>query len=715
MALEKYLLDYAKDAPPKNLESWCKYLIKNSKSASITAIVTSLILAHPEKLLNIAKILFRTKEFFFYETARVINDQSAKSLYSIGSGLNYKQEIYETERIKTCDDAHRKFSLEDIARNYQFFSYENEEDFTSQQNTIWEILDKYYADLPPESQQTEDDKTWRIYLARMDRRKMSPTVEKEEDGNRNIVYFNPELAPDLKEISDQSSQTYSEKIKYVPLQLWANSRFKREKETYEKYQQYEENSQLALIETKEIIDNLSKGNEDFSLFNRPTPSYVCAVLLRDFFDTLNQEEKEFCSQIIIEFAMIPILNANYYHQVFDGTQPAIISLTLIITQFPEQKADIKSIMLLLLLCSSKEINTFVVNSFHNGFWDTNFDDAQSIFFGYVKLKPEFKKLTKEIMKKNYDGGIIPFSGISTEGLIPLFIEKYESDLDKICSNQISSESLDNLEELNLSYLTTAFYLLPLKTQDNMHHNFVTRLSKVFADNNRVSEEDKKSGFELKYRVYKKLAYFVLSSTEDKAKTYVQPFIDSFESKKNTSEFFSAFVSAEDELNQYDNFWIIWNLFYDKIVEICRESSGHHYTKEILHKYLLGLRWKEDAKHWRSLKEREKLFFQKIARDIGQYPPILFSLSKFLNEIGNVFLDDGIIWISDILQNNKNLVLEELENGTIYYLENLARKYILTNRSKIKTTVQIKKRAITILDFLVEKGSVTGYLLRENTL
>jgi hypothetical protein len=28
-------------------------------------------------------------------------------------------------------------------------------------------------------------------------------------------------------------------------------------------------------------------------------------------------------------------------------------------------------------------------------------------------------------------------------------------------------------------------------------------------------------------------------------------------------------------------------------------------------------------------------------------------------------------------------------------------------------MQIKKRVITILDFLVEKGSVTGYLLRES--
>ncbi|HQU84755.1 MAG TPA: hypothetical protein PKY59_16570, partial [Pyrinomonadaceae bacterium] len=185
--------------------------------------------------------------------------------------------------------------------------------------------------------------------------------------------------------------------------------------------------------------------------------------------------------------------------------------------------------------------------------------------------------------------------------------------------------------------------------------------------------------------------------------------------ESTAEFFSAFVTAEDELNRNENFWNIWNLFYDKIVEICVNSGGHHHTKEILHKYLLGLYWKEDAKHWRSLRDSEKIFFKKLSEEIGHYPPVLFSLAKFLNEIGNVFLNDGIIWISNILQKNKDLVFEELETNTVYYLEKLIKQYISTNRRKIKITRQLKNHTLTILDFLVEKGSVTGYLLRESIL
>ncbi len=59
--------------------------------------------------------------------------------------------------------------------------------------------------------------------------------------------------------------------------------------------------------------------------------------------------------------------------------------------------------------------------------------------------------------------------------------------------------------------------------------------------------------------------------------------------------------------------------------------------------------------------------------------------------------------------------EELEINTIYYIEIIVRKYILTSRQKIRTTLQKKKAVVSILNFLVERGSVTGYLLHKNIL
>jgi hypothetical protein len=62
MALEKWLLEIVKTREAKEIEDICKYLLKNSKSASISAVITSIVLANPKKLRNTALILFKTKE-----------------------------------------------------------------------------------------------------------------------------------------------------------------------------------------------------------------------------------------------------------------------------------------------------------------------------------------------------------------------------------------------------------------------------------------------------------------------------------------------------------------------------------------------------------------------------------------------------------------------------------------------------------------------------
>jgi len=219
----------------------------------------------------------------------------------------------------------------------------------------------------------------------------------------------------------------------------------------------------------------------------------------------------------------------------------------------------------------------------------------------------------------------------------------------------------------------------------------------------------------KQRFLEKFAYVILNLKKEEIEVYLRPFIDDF-SIKNMANFFSNFIMAEDDLKQYEAFWIVWNAFYTKIADICKNKSSYHYTNELIHNYLLaGSVWRKGVKEWHTLKDRDKLFFKKVAEDIGHHPAVLYSISKVLNDIGSKFIEDGVFWISNILQKNESLLTEELEINTIYYIENFVRRYILKNRYKVKTSKQIKKQIMVILNFLVERGSVTGYLLREDIL
>jgi hypothetical protein len=707
MALEKWLLENAKSESKENLECWCLYLIKNSKSASITAVVTSVVLAKPSKLFNIAKILFQTKEFFFYDTNRIALEVSA--LAPLGSGIYGR--LMQNERSESNKLQHRQMSLEHLALYYQFFKTEEEsnKDVEERQKILWAIFDKYYGELTGKSKETESDKTWRLCLARMDRRKMHPEVEK-KDG-QFLIKFNPEIESELKKYSEESLQKSSGVMKYTSLRIWSDYRFKKEEDKYKQYQQYENNPQLAITETKEIIEGLKKEpDKNFSLFNRSIPAYTCSVLIRDYYDKLNEEDKEFCKKIIIAFASIP-LKEHYQYQVSDGTEPTIISLPELFKDFPKDRAKIKSLLFLLLLSRLRVISTFAVHSVFHNLWGIDFKDAHSIFLGYLLLKPKYDNLWGKVRKKNYKKAAYE---VSENQVIEVFIKRYKNELERIVSNKIIYDDLGDLSNLDLETLKTAFELLPLRTKNEDHKKFIITIfpifsKKLFLDDGRIDDT-------LKQQFLEKFAYFILTSTKEEIEIYLKPFIENFVNSRDMADFFQEFIAAENTLNQYEEFWIVWNAFYDKIVEIIKNKSSYHYISEIIHNYLLARRyWEEDAKEWHTLKEREKLFFKKVAENIGYHPSVLYSLSKVLNDIGSKFLDDGIAWISNVLKENKELLSEELETNTIYYIENIVRRYIFANRQKIKTTLQIKNQVVVILNFLIERGSITGYLLREDIL
>jgi len=119
--------------------------------------------------------------------------------------------------------------------------------------------------------------------------------------------------------------------------------------------------------------------------------------------------------------------------------------------------------------------------------------------------------------------------------------------------------------------------------------------------------------------------------------WLKPFIDAFTISREMANFFSDVVSEEDSLGKYDNFWAIWECFYP-VIKTAAETDYHRHLDEIIRNYMLAWPyWKDTAKHWRSLREREAVFFQRICTEMGHHPSVLYSISKLLNQIGSSFL------------------------------------------------------------------------------
>jgi hypothetical protein len=299
-----------------------------------------------------------------------------------------------------------------------------------------------------------------------------------------------------------------------------------------------------------------------------------------------------------------------------------------------------------------------------------------------------------------------------------FSAEYEQEIAQVLRNELTPDKLPPLADANIDALVTAFSLLPLGTNDLHHKAFAIELTTMMAK--RVKRKSRHGDVEqVDYNTrqcfLQKFAHFVLNADKADIQAYVQPLVDNFKTIDYTEYIFQEFVSAEDTLNKYDVFWEVWELFYPCILALCQRSVYFH-SSSTVHNYLLAWPWwRKGAKDWHSLKDREKVFFQRVAREIGSQPAVLYSLAKLLNEIGSRFASEGIFWVSEILELGVNLAGEKLETNTIYYIENFVRGFVLRNRHKVRTTPQIKVAILVILNFLIEQGSVTAYLVREDVL
>jgi hypothetical protein len=646
-------------------------------------------------------------------------DMTARSLYA----MSYDPTgLFTNERLKTCEDKHRSSSLENLAVKYQDIATEGKggDAARQRQELLWKIFDDYYERLPEKPKETEADKIWRLCLARMDRRKMKITTEKKDD--KTLISFNPEIDPELKKYSEDSLASISEAWKYMPLMLWARNRFERN-EAYKQYPQYEDDYKLAISETKKIVEGLEDDkseDQSFTLFYRSVPSYVCTVLIQDFLDKLDAEERKFCKDVIIKQAAAP-LGDSYGYQIGDGIDAAISALPLLLNLFPDDAAGIKRILLFTLFDSNtigagQQFSDYTIGAIFNVLWKESYADANSIFIGFMRLKPLYDKLLESCRQEYFrqEKHDLPKSKA-----LEAFYDKYHEAIDRIINNEIDYSEID-VNQIDLDTLVTAFRLLPIEISDEVHKTFMRQVfpifsKEVFKDRHK---RDKEHQFDYMARqtFLEKLAYIILSAKAEEIESYLKPFLDDFEGSDGAKDFFREFVSVEDRVAQYEQFWIVWKLFYPKLVALAQGNSPGFYSKEVIYNYLLaGGYWREDAREWHTLKDREKSFFKKVSEDMGSSPSVLYSLAKLLTDIGSGFKDDGIFWISEMLKNNPGLSSKELEVNTVYYLENLVRSYIFKNHHKVRTTLRLKNQIMIILDFLLEKGSVTAHLLREDIL
>lgn len=714
MALEKRLLEFAELAETKILEKVLLMLLK-SKSTSITAIVCSVVLAYPDKFYNVALVLFKTLDFFHMDSSRSLNEHQAKSLYSIGYGLD-RDTFYNDERIKTCEDSHRNLNLETIFLNYQFcgissFTEDENSDFI---NKLYKILDCHKENMSQESQ--SENHTLYILLARMDRRNLSAKILSNED-NKFIVELKPNNLSDRQiKQSEQSVKNIEDNFKYSFLRTWGDFITNREQPSSSKIIEYDNNPLVALLETKQLIQELKDGRKTMGIFEYSIPGHVCSKLMIKHKDLLSQVDKDFCNEIILS-SISKLFSDDYDYQISDGVEASINAIPALMNIYPEDSESCISILVLSLFDRTpigyyKRTCDYAIEAIHkSNLWQTDPINSQKILLSFCILKPYYDLICKKKRKELGHWQKIPKKSI---------LDELENQLPDFSFDNLSFEQID-IASFSIHDLEIIYQLIPSNTNDKEHltlyQKTLSNLAPILLQDRRIFREENENLdiYKERLNIFERYANFILERKTSEIDVYLKPFKDSFHASEETISFLDQIIFAQDRMNHYEQFWQVWNSLYPAFIAVCKNSSSYR-LNDLTWTYLLAWNnWRENTEEWHSLKKGNLIMYSNVADELGHQPAVLYSISKFLNSIGSKFIQEGVDLIYPIIFKNRHLKLGKLQSNTEYYLEKFMRKFIFINKKQIKQDVRLKNKVIPILDFMIERGSIHGYLMRESIL
>lgn len=158
----------------------------------------------------------------------------------------------------------------------------------------------------------------------------------------------------------------------------------------------------------------------------------------------------------------------------------------------------------------------------------------------------------------------------------------------------------------------------------------------------------------------------------------------------------------------------------KIAEQNENAEKYRSMQEIttlIKNYLLANNiWGEDVTVWESLKHENAKFYKMAAIRIGYHPATLYSIAYVLNSVGkDTFPKEGLEWLSIIIKNNPHLEKAALPANTQYYLEEYMNSLIKKEKFTLRTDNRRRKQVITVLNFLVSKGSTPGFRMRDEII
>ena len=334
--------------------------------------------------------------------------------------------------------------------------------------------------------------------------------------------------------------------------------------------------------------------------------------------------------------------------------------------------------------------------------------------------------TYAVLAPRYFSQVLCYNGISTR----TFFEQHSQEIQALFQEEVSDLEDIPLSGLEVHQLIALQRMIP---SGNVEGSFVF----VLKIGDRVwgtllgpedTDRDGYQDYEGEYAYTQWLGDYVLGLSAEQQGIFLEHLAKHVKYGKEFTRFLRDVIQAEDIKPRYSAFWGFWDLLKNYIFSAFERAPEFEQQMDedraisfgignVLTEYLLaGPEWREGIKTWHFLREDCAVFYKTTVNRTGAHPAILYSVGRVLNSIGSqVFFEAGVEWLSDIISNTPQLRQTALPTNTIYYVEEYMYRYVQKRLYRFKSDALRKRKVLNVLDFLVNRGSPLGFLLREDII
>ena len=713
MALEKWLLEKA-EVRDADLSGLLTDLLRRSNNVAVTAVVASVATAHYTVAGKAAVSVLTNPAFFHWDRGRFVQDLgNANTTDSeMWPARDAEQACYDWERGESAKLPHRKQNLEYLAVMLQS---------TQLREKVLQLIDTYKAALPPQDQQDEADKFWRLLLHRIDTRNfiVSGTTE---DGRALIQASEP--ASDIQAVVERHRPRSEAQMRRMNLLNWGRTVFMPSAGASADPILWRD--KLAEAQACEAAETESADAIEIRL-ERSGPDYVAAVCVRDHWNELNAEQQTWCANRICSAVLADKDTHDEFaiaaRNLLDGSRPAAFVLSALFGK--ELPANIRErlteVLAIAVTHPIEEIVQCAVQGIGTFLWEADRNLALSCVGALAQQVRDHGKFDREQQaQRRFD---------------PSAEEHFRNQLRQDTRLRIRSRASfpeQTLLGLNLGE-SPAQVALPLllamltpHPEEPLARSFLMLLVQqialawTHAEERRWDRQHPTTNREDFFdpdqisRLNGSVASFMLRLPVEAALALVEPILAAIpRHPKKVAEFIDSLIAVEDTRPSDEVFWTIWQVAADRFVASDLPASVDTERSEaakLLRTLFLNSNWKDTARDWVPLHGNE----QRIQNLFNTIPPsdaVLSAYACFLYKIGATTLPLPLIAIAAKLKGqDRRLFLPEV---AVFYLERILTRLIQGGPRSALSRNDVCNSVLFLLDELVEHGSSTAYKLRDD--